>query len=628
MPSLFSKFRHRKSASQSSNTSDTSQPASPSRARKSVEVDQSRSPITPSRQNVQQFASPSAKQPDTQSPIPHIPTTRTEEDVVVIDKYSSSAGNTDKTGHSKPFVDENDRPDLPTTTSNVNNPIPVPRNGGSSDSTAYLPKDVVKKPLPSIPQGHQGSQNETNVLNSFPTPPAQEPFVPTKSPERQSFSHHSDPAHTRSPPLPHVDSVNRDAILRSEEERPGIVGSTSRPIREGEGIEGNYPHVSKLPHSHKEENLDELANIPSEKVDIPSRGSSLYHQPGTNSNSGIEAQPRVQLQKQSQLRNEDQHDEDRPPQLPELQFEQQQHRRQGDWTKPSSAIDPISSHRDGVLNERFNDLSLKDGKRLGLEEQRDLMINKLTQDAEARAEKRKDLSADGVETFKKAGMEKLLDKESSIDIRTKELEPVVKETIIPLEHTEYTTIITRDIHKTHYIPIIQPIHDPDPIILATRHRIFNPTTGKWHEVIGDAAARAILGEEAFRNGPRETRELRKPAMEGLEPMDEDAIRMAQEAGLLSGDGLTSLNGIRDYEYNTNAQTKIPLKGEYEDVTLDGIGSGEGKGRVLEREYPLGAAEDEEKGEWKEIASYVGIGKGKGKSLLKGGNNDDQVGVAM
>lgn len=66
-----------------------------------------------------------------------------------------------------------------------------------------------------------------------------------------------------------------------------------------------------------------------------------------------------------------------------------------------------------------------------------------------------------------------------------------------------------------YSPKIQPIHDPDPIRLPPRHRIFDPTTSAWHEVIGDEAALAILGPAAFYNGWREYREYRAPALPGL-----------------------------------------------------------------------------------------------------------------
>lgn len=62
-----------------------------------------------------------------------------------------------------------------------------------------------------------------------------------------------------------------------------------------------------------------------------------------------------------------------------------------------------------------------------------------------------------------------------------------------------------------YSPKIQPIADPNPTLLPVRHRIFSQRDGRWHEVVGDAAAIEILGEEAFRNGQQERREVRKLA---------------------------------------------------------------------------------------------------------------------
>ena len=66
-------------------------------------------------------------------------------------------------------------------------------------------------------------------------------------------------------------------------------------------------------------------------------------------------------------------------------------------------------------------------------------------------------------------------------------------------------------------PKIQPVEDPDPIMLEPRHRIFSAATGQWHEVIGDENARAILGEDVFANGPREVRTKRTKAVAGLSP---------------------------------------------------------------------------------------------------------------
>lgn len=56
--------------------------------------------------------------------------------------------------------------------------------------------------------------------------------------------------------------------------------------------------------------------------------------------------------------------------------------------------------------------------------------------------------------------------------------------------------------KTSTSPKIQPISDPNPIILPTRHRMYSPRDGQWHEVIGDEEAIGILGQDVFLYGPK------------------------------------------------------------------------------------------------------------------------------
>lgn len=45
-------------------------------------------------------------------------------------------------------------------------------------------------------------------------------------------------------------------------------------------------------------------------------------------------------------------------------------------------------------------------------------------------------------------------------------------------------------------------------MLPTRHRFFSTIDGNWHEVIGDEAAIAILGEDVFLHGPKIMRQVR------------------------------------------------------------------------------------------------------------------------
>ncbi|RXK39764.1 hypothetical protein M231_02957 [Tremella mesenterica] len=153
------------------------------------------------------------------------------------------------------------------------------------------------------------------------------------------------------------------------------------------------------------------------------------------------------------------------------------------------------------------------------------------------------LSEEGKEVFKQAGMADELQARDSVRLQTKWMEPVIHEHIIKKEHTDYITLVDREIHKYHVYPKIQPVLDPNPIMLPTRHRIFSQRDGKWHEVIGDEAAIAILGEDVFRNGPQEIRQQRLS--------DEQALRATssvQSSGRLDDDELNRGGRVMEREY--------------------------------------------------------------------------------
>ena len=133
-------------------------------------------------------------------------------------------------------------------------------------------------------------------------------------------------------------------------------------------------------------------------------------------------------------------------------------------------------------------------------------------------------------------------------------------------------------------PKVQPIHDPDPILLETRHRIFSQADGQWHEVIGDAAAIEILGEEVFYRGRKQSRETRAMTMPGW-------------------DGV--MKNMTD-----------------EDLLARGLGTGFGMGRVLEREGLLGG----EMGEWHEVGKRTGTGSGTRRGIQI--ERDSKVGLAL
>jgi len=60
--------------------------------------------------------------------------------------------------------------------------------------------------------------------------------------------------------------------------------------------------------------------------------------------------------------------------------------------------------------------------------------------------------------------------------------------------------------------------------------MFSPRTGHWHEVIGDAEAISLLGEDAFLNGPKEYREIRRAALPGLDSSYNDQPDEIKQAG--------------------------------------------------------------------------------------------------
>ncbi|WVF70268.1 hypothetical protein IAT40_005057 [Kwoniella sp. CBS 6097] len=726
MPSLFSKFRHRKSASLSSNTSDNSNPSSPRSSSTIPRPSQGVPQVAPATQDLPSTRASTdlaGRRPDDahaggvsdpkRLPNPNAPDVlgatggsanvaggRTgqgsggpveEGDVVVIGKQASTAptsqaGRRDETGHSRPFADEAQRPDLPTTTSNVNNPIPVPTSHGSG-STHYVPQDVaitdttedlLRKPLPAVPEvttpsatahadvdsrsfplqphgrevdqgarhgtsGHlavdTSAQSQTGLSTRRLSESSGGPAVPPRSPQRASISGPSQShPHERvhSPPLPHVDSVDRSRLQREDEERPGLVGSVSRAHRKGEevSVTNDYPRVSDIPGLRNQHiGLDVSGfdgtgrSSPSGKtagrgdndafVEIPKRDSSLKLSEDNELKAlmegGTGGSSRASV-------NEDQSSD-----------------LHGTSMRGGAGV---GRQGEADLSSRVANLSLeRQGQEAlpGLKEQRKELIVSLVEGSVARAGERETLTDQGRDVFRKAGMGKLLDKEGTVDMRSRVLDPVVKETIYPKEHTEYTTVITRCIHKTHYIPLIQPIHDPDPVVLATRHRIFSAEDGQWHEVVGDEAAIEILGRDTFLKGPQERREIRKPALPGLEEMDEDAIRMSKEAGLYysasSGSaGYTNTSMISsggEREFREDRQVEVPIRGE--DVAHDGIGLGGGSGRVLEREYKLG----DEGGDWQEVATYVGLENGLSGMRLGGSRagasyskEDTDVGLAM
>jgi len=139
----------------------------------------------------------------------------------------------------------------------------------------------------------------------------------------------------------------------------------------------------------------------------------------------------------------------------------------------------------------------------------------------------------------------------TVEMDTQYLELVVQEHVRPIEHIIYTTLIYREIHRYHIYPYIQPIVDPNPTVLATRHFFPDPSIppsadGRpaYRVVYGDEAAEAILG-----------RKLTKEDTEG---------RTYYERWIEGVDGI-------EYQWSGNESVEVGKRGWVERVgqTLDG-----------------------------------------------------------
>ncbi|KAK8866135.1 hypothetical protein IAR55_001286 [Kwoniella newhampshirensis] len=641
MPSLLSKFRHRKTPSTSSanSTSAPPSPTSPSSRQQASPVQSSsptfanNDPPTPSRTSL---STPTrSKLADSGPPqLPPIgaasgfgvgsgggPIDRSDEDVVLIDKNPSGYIDygRDHTGHQVPFVDESHRPDLPTTSSNVNNPPPATINYTSPSSLlAHQAPGTMPsaKPLPPVPEVRSTGGEAPNT-STFPVPPHHSgltvpgdddftPPVPPRSPDRHSVSR---PARdqTSPPPMPHVTSVNRAAVFGSGDDRPGIIPSSSRPPRSDEqGLHGRFGHVDSLTQREQDPGSESTSRRTSGRrsVEVPKRATSLNPRaarlPGNGANISDDG---------SSYSDEDDDERNDYDTFPR-QTQSGTDRTQGydpDLIKPFEGIQLTDRSRAGNLgqgqgfdNDRrarvellpkiepdlspsqyiaaylarqevasgFTPVKSLDSAYLpephspALEAERLAMVEKLLTESSRRRAERGSLNPQGRQWFSAVGLENAIGKPDTVDVETQWLEPVIKETIYRKEINEYCIVINREIHKYHIYPKIQPIHDTDPIRLPTLHRIFSPLTGKWHEVEGDAAAIAILGQDTFNNGPKEVREIRRPALPGLEPMTE-------ESGARSG-STTGVSGL------TQGAKRV-------------FGGGL-TGRILEREYPVGGRE--------------------------------------
>lgn len=64
-------------------------------------------------------------------------------------------------------------------------------------------------------------------------------------------------------------------------------------------------------------------------------------------------------------------------------------------------------------------------------------------------------------------------------------------------------------------PYVQPIADPEPRVMPTRH-LFKDRDGQWREVYGDEAAEAILGHKLVLDGSDGSKRYTEKWIEGVD----------------------------------------------------------------------------------------------------------------
>lgn len=149
--------------------------------------------------------------------------------------------------------------------------------------------------------------------------------------------------------------------------------------------------------------------------------------------------------------------------------------------KPLEATPPVSTlERDRILDEQRDRLA---GKIAWSES--------VARDAGLRAPPPDERA---VEIFGRAGWSDRIGVRDTLDVHTKVLPPVIQEHVRPVETVIYQLMIFREVHKYHIYPYIQPIRDPDPKVLPTRH-LFRDRDGNLREVYGDEAAERVLGRK-------------------------------------------------------------------------------------------------------------------------------------
>lgn len=401
MPSLFSKFRHRKSNSASSAGSNTSpsspafsspQPRSPQQSTPS-QRDSPNSPTGPTSQSTDDIGLNRARQEPYQSQAAPLPPPK------IADQPRSHA----------PFADEIERPDLPTTSSNVNN---APPDASSLSWTA--------RPLPSVPESDGNLMGQT-ATGGFTLPPGAE------EPDQRRLQSPDVPT------LPHIESTDRSFMTESARERPKAILSDSEniPRSEANRIGGQFQHVDSLsapplPPHFDETPVDEQG--PNDGVSndrfgygidntvIPERGVNLHSErarAAASSGSAMNNQNSSRHEEVDRSTSYGPHNHLRSNRDPDIQSTDHVQRHlqllnlEGQHRHDSTAYDhPIST--------------------AALEQQRSDLVSTIAEGSHMRGEQTAPLSAFGQQAFRAAGMEGMLGQPDTVDVNTKWLKPVVQ----------------------------------------------------------------------------------------------------------------------------------------------------------------------------------------------------------
>ena len=269
----------------------------------------------------------------------------------------------DTTGHARAFADEADRPHLPTTSSNVNNPAPYQ---GSDDKA--LPK------LPDLPR------DVSAPFSLFPLPPGAEAASSTP------------------PAMPHVGSVDRTQLAQTQNERPKPVASESQVIPEDEeGVsQGRFMHVQGS-SSATTSRIDPGTKRSLERNMRPERRGYVDANTASNSSRSGTNRPRPQTSDGPRESLRSAYD-------PDIDGEEHINRHIAD------------------LSIRQNEgIEYEPKSSAALEAQREDMATKVLSGTQ-----RGTLNVRGQQTFRAAGMKDKLAMDNTVDVHTQWLEPVVQ----------------------------------------------------------------------------------------------------------------------------------------------------------------------------------------------------------